>query len=45
MRSRVDFWGVCGGRDEGRRFFCFWYLTFVSVLFFFVFRKDGKQKS
>ena len=45
MRSRVDFWGGCGVRDEGRSFFCFWYLTFVSVLFFLVFRKDGKQKN
>jgi len=29
--------GGWGGRDEGRSFFCFWYLTFVSLLFFLVF--------
>ena len=39
------FWGVCGGRDEGRCFFCFWYLTFVSVLFFLVFRRWRTKKA
>ena len=40
----MDFWGVCGGRDEGRSSFCLWWLTFVSVLFF-LFLEDGEQKS
>ena len=40
----MDFWGVCGGRDEGRCFFCFWYLTFVSLLFFFGFLGVGESR-